>query len=68
MVFTIRYKESELEPLMSSIASFVTKSESSKLNFVKQKYQSSKFMRISASPLLKAEPFISISKSAAAAN
>jgi len=68
MVHYSGYKESELEPLMSSIASFVTKSESSKLNFVKQKYQSSKFMRISASPLLKAEPFISISKSAAAAN
>jgi len=66
MVHYSGYKESELEPLMSSIASFVTKSESSKLNFVKQKYQSSKFMRISASPLLKAEPFISISKSAAA--
>jgi len=66
MVHYSGYKESELEPLMSSIASFVTKSETSKLNFVKQKYQSSKFMRISASPLLKAEPFVSISKSAAA--
>merc|ERR1719474_14925 len=41
MVHYSGYKESELEPLMSSIASFVTKSESSKLNFVKQKYQSS---------------------------
>ena len=49
---------------MASIASFVVKSETSKLNFVKQKYQSSKFMRISASPLLKAEPFLAIAKAA----
>jgi len=56
------YEESQLEPLMASIASFVVKSETSKLNFVKQKYQSSKFMRISASPLLKAEPFLAIAK------
>jgi len=64
MVHYSGYEESALEPLMASIASFVVKSETSKLNFVKQKYQSSKFMRISASPLLKAEHFTAIAKSA----
>merc|ERR1712168_975238 len=64
MVHYSGYEESALEPLMASIASFVVKSETSKLNFVKQKYQSSKFMRISASPLLKAEHFTTIAKSA----
>ena len=49
---------------MASIASFVVKSETSKLNFVRQKYQSSKFMRISTCPLLKEEAFKSIAKSA----
>jgi len=67
MVHYSGYEESSLEPLMSSIASFVVKSETSKLNFVKQKYQSSKFMRISASPLLKAEPFLAIAKTAESA-
>jgi len=64
MVHYSGYKESDLEPLMASIASFVVKSETSKLNFVKNKYQSSKFMRISTSPLLKEEAFKSIAKSA----
>jgi len=67
MVHYSGYEESDLEPLMSSIASFVVKSETSKLNFVKQKYQSSKFMRISASPLLKGEPFLGIAKNSVAA-
>jgi len=64
MVHYSGYKESDLESLMASIASFVVKSETSKLNFVKQKYQSSKFMRISASPLLKADNFTAIAKAA----
>jgi len=64
MVHYSGYKESDLEPLMASIASFVVKSETSKLNFVKNKYQSSKFMRISTSPVLKEETFRSIAKSA----
>ena len=62
MVHYSGYEESELEPLMALIASFVVESETSKLCYVKQKYQSSKFMRISASPLLKAEPFTNIAK------
>lgn len=57
MVHYSGYKESSLEALMSLIASFVVKSETSKLNFVRQKYQSSKFLRISASPLLKSDAF-----------
>jgi len=66
MVHYSGYSETELEPLMSSIAFFVVKSETNRLNFVKQKYQSSKFMRISTSPLLKTKSFVMMAESAKA--
>ncbi|XP_014664088.1 PREDICTED: G2/mitotic-specific cyclin-B-like [Priapulus caudatus] len=52
LAFYSGYTQDELSILISKLASLVTKSETAKLQFVRTKYTSSKFMKISTIPEL----------------
>lgn len=52
LMFYSNYSHQELKPILERMALLVTKAGSGKLNAIKTKYQSSKFMRISLIPEL----------------
>ena len=61
MVHYSGYEESQLEPLMSSIATFVVASKTStKLTAVREKYSSPKLMSVAVSPLLDRPSFTAL--------
>ena len=63
MVHYSGYEESQLEPLMSSIATFVVASKTSRLTAVREKYSSPKLLSVAVSPLLDRPSFTAFAKS-----
>ena len=64
MVHYSGYEESQLEPLMSSIATFVVASKTStRLTAVREKYSSPKLLSVAVSPLLDRPSFTAFVKS-----
>lgn len=65
LMYYSNYTEKELHPILARMALLVTRAGTGKLNAIKTKYQSSKFMKISLIPELKSQVIEDLASSVA---